>query len=72
MKFEGWFCDYDNSLSFFAVDEYYEQSRKLDGPSAVKVFECETETWEEAIVLWHEFNKWEPYVPMLEEGKDNE
>ncbi len=49
-------------LSFFPAS--HEGMRRLLGPSAVKLWECEAASWEEAQALKHEHLGWEPYLPL--------
>ena len=52
--------------AFVEKSTFKEQQIETD-ESAVVVFECVAETWEEAMQKWNDFNGWGKYEPMTEE-----
>ncbi len=73
-KFAG-YADKDGNPSIFTEDlpvqELIDKGMFLPEELPVsKIFECETELWQQACKLWHEFNDWDPYVPMMSEQEE--
>ncbi len=64
MKYEG----YEDAEGTAMIPSSHtpEQRGVVLVPPFKLIFECEAETWTEAMTKWHEFNGWEPYKPFGE------